>query len=91
MPSTFKEYSVELAEYGKVRTQVLELYPSGHIPTVEKSITALRDKLIAMNSEFDQADKKARELADAQRTIEEYLRHEQSRDQQKRKKRNDLE
>ena len=89
-----KEYSVELAEYGKVRTQVLELYPSGHIPTVEnleKSITALREKLSAMNTEFNQADKKARELADAQRTIEEYLRQEQSRDQQKRKKRNDLE
>lgn len=31
-----KEYSVELAEYGKIRTQVFELYPSGHIPTVEK-------------------------------------------------------
>ena len=36
-------------------------------------------------------DKKARELADAQRTIEEYLRQEQSRDQQKKRKRNDLE
>lgn len=89
-----KDYSAELAEYGKVRTQVLELYPSGHIPTVknlEKSITALRKKLSAMNTEYNQADKKARELADAQRTIEEYLRQEQSRDQQKRKKRNDLE
>ena len=89
-----KDYSVELAEYGKIRTQVLELYPSGHIPTVEKlekSITALRKKLSAMNAEYNQADKKARELADAQRTIEEYLRQEQSRDQQKRKKRNDLE
>ena len=89
-----KEYSAELAEYGKVRTQVFELYPSGHIPTVEnleKSITALRKKLSAMNTEYNQADKKARELADAQRTIEEYLRQEQSRDQQKRKKRNDLE
>ena len=32
-----------------------------------------------MNSEFDQTDKKARELDDAQRTIEEYLRQEQSR------------
>ena len=77
-----------------MRTKVLELYPSGHIPTVEnleKSIKAFRDKLTAMNTEFDQADKKARELADAQRTIEEYLRQEQSRDQQKRKKRNDLE
>ena len=86
--------SYELSEYGKVRTQVLELYPSGHIPTVEKlekSITALREELSAMNTEFNQADKKARELADAQRTIEEYLRQEQCRDQQKRKKRNDLE
>ena len=89
-----KEYSVELAEYGRIRTQVLELYPSGHIPTVEKleqSISALREKMSAMNTEYNQADKKARELADAQRTIEEYLRQEQSRDQQKRKKRNDLE
>ena len=88
-----KDYSVELAEYGKIRTQVLELYPSGHIPTVEileKSITTLRKKLSAMNAEYNQADKKARELADAQRTIEEYLRQEQSRGEQKRK-RNDLE
>ena len=87
-------HSYELSEYGKVRTQVLELYPSGHIPTVEKlekGITALRKKLSTMNTEYDQADKKTRELADAQRTIEEYLRQEQSRDQQKRKKRNDLE
>ena len=76
-----------------MRTKVLELYSSGHIPTVEnleKSITVLRKKLSAMNTEYNQADKKARELADAQRTIEEYLRQEQSRDQQKRKKRNDL-
>lgn len=71
----------------------MELYPSGHIPTVEKlekSITTLRDKLTAMDSEFRQTDKKARELANAQRTIEEYLRQEQSRGGQKRK-RNDLE
>ena len=91
----YKEsHSYKLSEYGKVRTQVMELYPSGHIPTVEKlekSITALRAKLSAMNSEYNQADKKARELADAQRAIEEYLRQEQSRDQQKKRKRNDLE
>lgn len=90
----YKEsHSYELSEYWKVRTKVLELYPSGHIPTVEKlekSITTLRDKLTAMDSEFRQTDKKARELADAQRTIEEYLRQEQSREGQKRK-RNDLE
>ena len=91
----YKEiHSYELSEYGKVRTQVLELYPSGHIPTVEnleKSITALREKLSAMNTDFNQADKKARELADAQRTIEEYLRQEQSQEQLKKRKRNDLE
>ena len=45
---------------------------------LEKGITALRKKLSTMNTEYDQADKKARELADAQRTIEEYLRHEQN-------------
>jgi len=91
----YKEaHSYELSEYGIVRTKVLELYPSGHIPTVEnleKSITALRKKLSAMNTEYNQADKKARELADAQRTIEEYLRQEQSRGQQQKRKRNDLE
>lgn len=87
------DHSYDLYEYGQARTQVLELYPSGHIPSVEnleQKITALRDKLSAMNTEYNQADKKARELADAQRTIKEYLRQEQSRDQQKRK-RNDLE
>ena len=83
----YKEsHSYELSKYWKVRTKVLELYPSGHIPTVEKSITTLRDKLTAMDSEFRQTDKKARELADAQRTIEEYLRQEQSRGEQKRKR-----
>ena len=43
------------------------------------------------DAEYRQADKKARELADAQRTIEEYIRQEQSRDQQQKRKRNDLE
>ena len=30
-----KEHSAELTEYGQIRTKVLELYPSGHILTVE--------------------------------------------------------
>ena len=30
-----KEYSAELTEYGQIRTKVLDLYPSGHIPTVK--------------------------------------------------------
>ena len=88
-----KEHGGDITEYHETCKQVFELYPSGHIPTVEKlekSITALRQKLSAMNTEYNQEDKKARELADAQRTIEEYLRQEQSRGEQKRK-RNDLE
>lgn len=89
-----KNNASELEEYGEIRKQVLELYPSGVIPKVEnleKQITAMREKLSQTDAEYRQADKKARELADAQRTIEEYLRQEQSRDQQQKRKRNDLE
>ena len=86
--------SSELAEYGEIRKRVLELYPSGVIPKVEnleKQIKALQEKLSQKDSEYRQADKKSRELSEATRTIEEYLRHEQSRDQQQKRKRNDLE
>ena len=89
-----KKHSAELFEYDQIRKQILEFYPSGHIPKVEnlgKKISSLESDLSAKNTEFRQADKKARELADAQQTIEEYLRQEQSQDQQKRRKRSDLE
>ena len=88
-----KEHSAELFEYGEIRKQVLEFYPSGHIPKVEnleKKISILESNLSAKKAEFRQADKKARELASAQQTIEEYLRQEQIQDHRK-KKRNDLE
>ena len=84
----------ELAEYGEIRKQVLELYPSGVIPKVEnleKQIKALQKKLSQKDAEYRQADKKSRELSEATRTIEDYLRHEQSRDLQQKRKRNDLE
>ena len=88
-----KEHSAELSKYGEIRKQVLEFYPSGHIPKVEnleKKISSLESDLSAKNAEFRQADKKTHKLANAQQTIEEYLRQEQSQDHQK-KKRNDLE
>ena len=88
-----KEHSMELSEYGEIRKQVLEFYPSGHIPKVEnleKRIDIIESNLSAKNAEFRQADKKACELANAQQTIEEYLRQEQIQDHRK-KKRNDLE
>jgi relaxase/mobilization nuclease family protein len=89
-----KEHSGEIAEYYETRKEVLELYPSGTIPKVEnleKQITSLQKKLAKKNTEYNQADKKSRELSEAMRTIEEYLRHEQSRGQQQKRKRNDLE
>ena len=91
-----KEHSTELTEYGQIRTKVLELYPSGHIPTVEsldKKINALIQERSLKDQQFREADKRARDLADAQRTIEEFLRQERNEQQQdcKRKKNGDLE
>ena len=89
-----KEHGGDIAEYHETCKQVLELYPSGNIPKVEnleKHIASLQKKLSKKNTEYNQADKKSRELSEATRTIEEYLRHEQSRVQQQKRKRNDLE
>ena len=89
-----KEHGGDIAEYHETCKQVLELYPSGNIPKVEnleKHIASLQKKLSKKNTEYDQADKKSRELSEATRTIEEYLRQEQSRNQHKKRKRNDLE
>lgn len=89
-----KEHGGDIAEYHETCKQVLELYPSGNIPKVEnleKHIASLQKKLSKKNTEYNQADKKSRELSEATRTIEEYLRQEQSRDQHKKRKRNDLE
>ena len=69
--------SDELTEYGQIRKQVLELYPSGHIPTVEnleQKINALIQERSEKDLQFREADKRARDLADAQRTIEECQR-----------------
>lgn len=91
-----KDHSYELSEYGEARAKVLEFYPSGRIPTVEnleKKINALLQERSEKDLQFREADKKARDLADAQRTIEEFLRQERNEQQQdrKRKKNGDLE
>ena len=75
---------------------MLELYPSSHIPTVEsleQKINALMQGRSQKDMQFREEDKRARDLADAQRTIEEFLRQERSEQQQdrKRKKNGDLE
>ncbi|MCR4760318.1 MAG: hypothetical protein K5705_08650 [Oscillospiraceae bacterium] len=89
-----KQNSCDIAEYHETCKQVLELYSSGEIPKVEKlekQITALRETMSQKDAEYRQADRKSRELADVQRTLEEYLRQEQKREQQQKRKRNDLE
>lgn len=88
--------SDELTEYGQIRSQVLELYPSGHIPTVEnleQKINALIQERSEKDLQFREADKRARDLAEAQRTIEAFLKQERNEQQQdrKRKKNGDLE
>ena len=60
-----KEYSAELTEYGQIRTKVLELYPSGHIPTVEsleQKINALMQERSLKDQQFREADKRARDF-----------------------------
>ena len=60
---------------------------------LEKKINALIGERSLKDQQFRESDKKARDLADAQRTIEEFLRQERSEQQQdrKRKKNGDLE
>ena len=73
---------------------MLEWYPGGHTPTVEKLeqyISELAAKRERKNAEYNTADQKSRELSEAVREIDAYLRKEQSRNQHKKRKRTDLE
>lgn len=89
-----KEHSESLAEHHKLTQKILEWYPDGTTHSVEKfekMITDLTAQRVQKNSEYKAADQEARELSEAAREIEQYLRQERSRDQQKKRKRNDLE
>ena len=83
------EHSSELNEYGECQKQILEWYPSGHIPSVEaaeKKIHALKQEREQLKSQYEAVKVKAKELGEAQRDIDEYLRQERDAQQQKRKK-----
>jgi len=58
---------------------------------LEKHISKLRGKLENMNTKYDVLDQKSRELSEATREIEEFLRLEQSKERQKKKNRSVLE
>lgn len=91
-----KEHHSELNEYGQCRQQILEWYPDRKLPTadsLEQKINAFLQGRSQKNIEFQTANQKSKDLADAQRTIEEFLRQERNEQQQdrKRKKNGDLE
>ena len=90
------DHSSELNEYGQCRQQILEWYPDKRIPTaeaLEQKINALLQERSQKNIEFQTANQKSKNLANAQRTIEEFLRQERTAQEQnrRRKKNGDLE
>ncbi len=89
-----KEHSESLGEHHSLAHKILEWYPDVTTPSVEKfekMIADLTAQRVQKNAEYKTADQKSRELSDAAREIEQYLRQEQNREQQKKRKRNDLE
>ena len=89
-----KEHGGSLQEFHMLNQKLHEWYPDGRTPTAEKMEKMIEDltaQRIQKNAEYKAADQQSRELSEATREIENYLRQEQSREQQKKKKRNDLE
>ena len=90
----FREQNAyELQEYKEVSHQLLEWFPDKHLPTVdemEQKITALMQERSEKNDLYRATSHKSKDLAQAQQTIEEYLKQERNQPQKK-KKRNDLE
>lgn len=86
-------FDAELYRYSVWESDLKKVYPK-KFPTVkqlEDYIEKLKVKRDKKNAEYVIADQKSRELSEAVREIEQYLHQEQSRDQQKKRKRNDLE
>lgn len=89
-----REHSAELHEYGECCKQILEWYPSGNVPSVEKlekNLNALIQERSQKNDEYRAVKRKSDDLSKAQRELDAFLKNEREVDQQKRKKRNDLE
>lgn len=86
-------HSDEIDSFYFYKKKILEVYPSGSIPTDEvfgRRIKQLIEKRKSLEAEHATASAKSKELMQAQRDIEAYLRQYepqvQSRDQQKKKK-----
>ena len=90
-----KEHFGKLTDFISAKKTILEMYPDGHIPSAEamkRRLSDLKQQLKDKSSEHTAAHQAYKELFQAQRDIEAYLRQyepqtqEQSRGQQKRKK-----
>jgi len=91
-----EQNSYELQEYREVSHQLLEWYPDKHLPTVdelEQKITTLMQERSKKNELYKSVSQKSKDLAQAQQTIDEFLRQERAVQEQnkKRKKNGDLE
>ena len=89
-----KAHGGTLADYHELKKKLLEWYPSGHVPTAEKlnkCIADLNQQKAQKNARYKAIKLKADELSQAANEIEQYLRQEQSRDQQKKRRQNVLE
>ena len=86
----FREQNAyELQEYKEVSRQLLEWFPNKHLPTVdelEQKITALMQERSDKNELYYSVSQKSKDLAQAQQTIEEFLRQERAVQEQSRKK-----
>ncbi len=90
-----REHFGKLTDFNSAKRDILEMYPDGHIPSAEamkRRLADLKQQLKEKRSEHTSVHQAYKELSQAQKDIEAYLRQyepqtqEQSRGQQKRKK-----
>lgn len=88
-----EQFDAELYRYDSWESELKKVFPKKfpNVKQLEEYIEKLKEKRDIKNVKYKSADQKSRELSEAAREIEKYLSQEQSREQQKKKKRNDLE
>ena len=86
------EHTAEISDYRKSAKQLVELFPSGNVPTpesMEKKRNALADERSVKHDEYLSLKAKVSELEKSRKTVDDYLRNQ--RNMQKKCKKDDLE
>lgn len=90
-----KRFASDLQKFEDAKANLKAAYPDGKVPSAEvltKRRTALIEQRGVKNDEYKTLTAELKELEYARQTVAEYLKNENQRDvQQKKKKRNDLE